>query len=139
MGSRMLRTFFLASLVCTSLFVTAAGGCAAADRPWTPPPAKDKAHGLVDEMLGSDIPSELVKPDSFYVTSRSIDMLSHAGELSGSQLELANRIDGLITQHADGLLEAAELVEAERILDSESAFDREQLESLWHFLVSIHL
>jgi hypothetical protein len=122
-----------------ALLVTAAGGCAAAEEPWTPPPAKDKAHGLVDEILGSDIPSELVQPDSFYVRSRNIDMLVHTGELTGSQLELANRIDGLITQHADGLLDAAELVEAERILDSESAFDRDQLASLWHFLVSIHL
>ena len=122
-----------------ALLVTAAGGCATANEPWTPPPAADKAHGLVDEILGSDIPSELVQPDAFYVHSRNIDMLEHAGELSQDQAALAHRIDGLITQHADGLLEAAELVEAERVLDADSAFDREQLQSLWHFLVSIHL
>ena len=122
-----------------ALLVTAAGGCAAADEPWTPPAAADKAHGLVDQMLGSDIPSELVQPDSYYVHNRNIDMLAHAGELSGLQLELAHRIDGIIDQHADGLLDAAELVEAERVLDTDSAFDRDQLEALWHFLVSIHL
>jgi hypothetical protein len=78
-----------------------------------------------------------VKPDAYYVHSRNIDMLAHTGELSGSELELARRIDGLIDQRKDGLLDVAELVEAEQVFDW--SVDRDQLESLWHFLVSIHL
>jgi hypothetical protein len=100
-----------------ALLITAMGGCAAADEPWTP---------TSSSIRGADIPSVLVEPAATYAPSHSI------ADLPSAQADFARAIDGAFDAKANGMLEAEELVAAEQSIDFADA--QEDLAKLWELL-----
>src|SRR5687768_12840205 len=111
------------------LLVTATGGCASGtdQEPWTPP-AANKLGDRVEVLSGADIPSTIVVASKSYFASRHIAELAGAGVVTPDQAAYAHALDGIVDGDANGRLDAAELVEAERAFDS--ALDRAKLAAL---------
>jgi len=125
----------MSKLTILALLITAAGGCAAADEPWTPT-ASANAKGIAHQLIsGADIPSVLVDPAATYAPGRSIVVLEQLGQITPAQAKLARALDGAIDARANGLIEAAELVQAEESIDFDEV--RDQLAALWELLKQI--
>jgi hypothetical protein len=132
MGSRMLRTSLLASLLFTSLL----SACADDDEIWMPPSGTGKADA-VQIIKGSDIPSQYVSNNKHYLTMRRMQPLEQIEALKDVMGSVAHRADGIIANlPANGYIDAAELVRMESSQIFPTLFPEEQqaLPKLWSLL-----
>lgn len=119
-------------LLATTLLSTAACGISD-DEIWMPPGADGKADGFT-LIKGSDIPSQYVSANKYYMIARSIDNLTKVGALDQAQTDLAKRVDGIIANMpANGAMHLAELVRMEDPSIYGSLFPAEKtaLPKLW--------
>lgn len=123
----------------TALFATSllASACVQDDDDiWMPPGGTGKADGIT-KIQGSTIPSQFVDPTKEYLTSRQIDSLAEVSALSGDDLAIAMRADGIIANlPANGRIEAAELARMEVPAIFATLFPNEQaaLPKVWPLL-----
>jgi hypothetical protein len=92
-----------------------------------------KADGFTT-IKGSDIPSQYVDPNKYYMIQRKIANLTAVGALDMTETTLAGRVDGIIANMpADGAMNLAELVRMEdpAIFDSLFSDEKAALPKLW--------
>src|SRR3954468_3620848 len=102
--------------------------CAADDDDdiWMPPTANGKADGIT-LVKGSDIPSQFVDGNKHYLSSRTVQSLVDVHALTGTNLSVAMRADGIIANlPANGKIEAAELARMESTAIFPTLFTEEQ-------------
>jgi hypothetical protein len=95
--------------------------------------ADGKADGFT-LIKGSDIPSQYVSANKYYMISRSIEILTKVGALDQAQTDLAKRVDGIIANMpANGSMQLAELVRMEdpSIFGSLFPAEKTALPKLW--------
>jgi hypothetical protein len=125
----------------TAVFATSllASACVQDDDDiWMPPTGTGKADGIT-KISGSTIPSQFVDQTKDYLTSRRIDSLQQVGALTGDDLAIAMRADGIIANlPANGRIEAAELARMEVPSIFATLFPNEQaaLPHVWPLLMA---
>ncbi len=119
-------------LLATTLLSTAACGISD-DDVWMPPGSDGKADGFT-LIKGSDIPSQYVSANKYYIIARDIGNLTKVGALDQAQTDLAKRVDGIIANMpANGAMHLAELVRMEdpSIFGSLFPAEKTALPKLW--------
>jgi hypothetical protein len=97
----------------------------------------DGEDELIGRVAGSSISSPNAKASATYLTARRVDTLQQVGALTGTALDLASRVDGIIAnQPADGRVSVQELLQIEKPGFIETLFPEEKaaLKKVWEML-----